>query len=374
MSKSILRGEVFGLTQESTMVGEGPTLRRRRVRESSKMRRCVMEAHAMLSDVRAGDPYAALRVREALSTSDLFRSATGEVLDREMLRQYDDMETQWSKFSTRTTVRNFKPKKLIDLMGSRNSLARVPEHTNYPQSDYSFSENELSVDKFGEQFGYTFEARINDDLGELDTIPNSWAIKARYTEDDVSLAMLADPLTGAPNTDFWNAGNGNLGSGLLTADNLQTAITTVSTKRDEKGRIRRPGQLHLVVGPALQFTAERVLNTSEIEYTDGTERYRVPNPFRGKISLTVMENLPGVAWFVMPVPSAPRPAFYTAFLTGFETPDVRYKANQGKAMGGGDLPADAGSFDDDTVYWRVRHIAGAGHGDPLFTWASDGTA
>src|SRR5699024_2395058 len=132
MSKSILRGEVFGLTQESTMVGEGPTLRRRRVRESSKMRRCVMEAHAMLSDVRAGDPYAALRVREGLSTSDLFRSATGEVLDREMLRQYDDMEAQWSKFSTRTTVRNFKPKKLIDLMGSRNSLARVPEHTNYP--------------------------------------------------------------------------------------------------------------------------------------------------------------------------------------------------------------------------------------------------
>lgn len=372
MSKSILLGETFGLSQEGTMIGEGPALRRKRVRESAKMRRAVMEAKAMLEAVRAGDPYAALRVREALTTSDLFRAATGEVLDREMLRAYDDVETQWTKFSTRTTVRNFRPKKLMDLMGARNSLARVPEHTNYPQSDYELSESEISVEKFGEQFGYTFEARVNDDIGELDVIPNSWSVKARYTEDDVSLAQLADPSTGAPNTAFWNVGNGNLGSGLLNPTNLQAAITTVSTKRDADGRIRRPGPLQLVVGPALQFTAERVLNTEEIEYTDGTEKVKVRNPFNGKISLTVLENLPGVAWFIMPVPSAPRPAFYTAFLTGFETPDVRYKANQGKALGGGDLPADAGSFDDDTVYWRVRHITGAATGDPLFTWASDG--
>ncbi len=86
----------------------------------------------------------------------------------------------------------------------------------------------------------------------------------------------------------------------------------------------------------------------------------------------MLDNLPGAAWFVLPVPTAPRPAFYTAFLTGWETPDIRYKSDQGRSQGGGDLGPDAGSFDNDSVRWRVRHIAGAAQGDPKFTWASDG--
>ena len=51
---------------------------------------------------------------------------------------------------------------------------------------------------------------------------------------------------------------------------------------------------------------------------------------------------------------------------------MRYKADQGNSLGGGSLSADAGSFDDDTIYYRVRHIVGAATGDPKFTYASDG--
>ena len=47
--------------------------------------------------------------------------------------------------------------------------------------------------------------------------------------------------------------------------------------------------------------------------------------------------------------------------------------DQGASLGGGDLPADAGSFDDDTIYFRVRHITGGATGDPKFALASDGT-
>ena len=86
----------------------------------------------------------------------------------------------------------------------------------------------------------------------------------------------------------------------------------------------------------------------------------------------MLDNLPGNAWFIIPAPSAPRPAFYVGFLAGYETPDMRYKADQGNSLGGGSLSADAGSFDDDTIYYRVRHIVGAAAGDPMFTYASDG--
>lgn len=376
---NILIGEAFGLNADSTLSGEGPRARRKRVREQARAnpayRRALLEAKALLTDAWAGDKLATQRVNEAVTTSDLFKSAAGEVLDTMMLAAYDTHEPQWQKIAARTTLRNFKPKRLRELIGSTATLARVPEHTNYPQADYDLAERQIAVAKFGEAFGYTFEARINDEIGELEAVPGGWALKARYTEDDNVISQLANPLTGAPNTGFFNAGNENIGSGLLTADNLQAAITTVTTKRDKSGRVLRAPALQLVVGPALQFTAERVLNTSEIRTTeaDGSVTIR-SNPFNGKVTLTVLSGLVGTAWFVIPVASAPRPAFYSGFLAGYETPDLRVKRDQGSRMGGGDIDPGDGSFDDDTVYYRCRHIHGASGGDPKFTYASDGLA
>lgn len=376
MTNTILIGESFGLDANLTMTGEGPGARRARVRARAKQdpayRRALTEAKALIRAAVAGDPIASVRVNEAFTTSDLFKSVTGEVLDVEMLKTYDEQPTQWTKFAARTTLRNFKPKKLRDLIGSTAGLPRVPEHTDFPEAKHSVAEREISVGKFGEQFGYTFEARINDEIGELQAVPAGWAAKARYTEDDNAIAAVANPVTGAPNTAFFNVGNDNLGTGALTATNLQAAITKVSTKKDENGRLRAPGQLQLVVGPGLQFAAERLLNTVEIERVEGGVTIKEANPFKGKVVLTVLANLPGTAWFIMPVPTAPRPAFYVGFLAGFETPDVRYKADQGSSVGGGALGADSGSFDNDTIYYRVRHITGAAGGDPLFTYASDG--
>lgn len=379
MSNVKIAGEAFGLSPAMQMVGEGPAVRRRRrdarAAESAGYRRQLMEAHAILTDAWAGDKAAGLLLNEAMTTSDLFRSATGEVLDTMTLAAYEDVAPQWSKFAARTTVPNFKPKRLLDMQNSRSGLRRVPEKTNYPLASTSMEERTIAVAKFGEQFGYTFEARLNDEYGELQQIPNGWAVNARYTEDDEALAQLADGSTGAPNPAFFNVGNENLGAGELTAANLQAAYTTVTTKRSADNRIRRPGPLQLVVGPALELQAERLLNTTEIRYTDSEGATVIEtNPMRGKVTVTVLENLPGTSWFIIPAASAPRPAFYVAFLTGFETPDVRFKNDQGQRLGGGSIPAEQGSFDNDTVWYRVRHIVGAATGDPLFTWASDGLA
>ena len=373
MSTNLLVSDQFDLNEAGALTGEGPERRRQLARSSASMREAMVRAKTLLDAAESGSKLALLQINEAITTSDLFKSAVGNVLDYELLRQYEDIETQWTKIAARTTVKDFKPKRLVDLGRNRHKLRRVPEHTNYPIASTDVAERTISVAKFGERFGYTFEARVNDDIGELDQVPLGWATQTRYTEDDEVLEQLANPVTGAPNTAFFNAENGNLGTGLLTATNLQAAITSVTTKRDSDGRLLRPGGLQLVVGPALQFTAERVMNTTEVEVTeaDGTKT-KQSNPFRGKVQLTVMANLPGTAWFVIPLPNAPRPAFYAAFLRGFETPDMRYKADGGNRLGGGQVPVEDGSFDDDTIWYRVRHIVGAAHGDPMFTWASDG--
>lgn len=358
--------EAFGLTEAGVMAGTGPTARRQRINPK------IVEAATLLGRAWNGDRMANLLVHEALSTSDLFKSAAGDVLDREMLAQYEAMPTQWGKIATRTTVPNFKKKYLRELSGARTRFERVPELSEYPSSDYTFSERTIAVEKYGRRFGYSFEAKINDDLDELSQVPGEFATGARLTEDYLVISQLANPLTGAPNTAFFKVANGNIGTGALTQANLQTAITTVSLKRDAHGNLLSPGPLQLVVGPALQFTAQRVLDQNELRITSGTVQTIEPNPLRGRITLTVMENLPGAAWFVLPLPSAPRPAIYVSFLRGYETPDLRYKNDQGARPGGGTINPDEGDFDVDAVYWRARHIVGAAQGDPMFTYASDG--
>lgn len=319
-----------------------------------------------------GNERARTAVNEALTTSDLFLSATGEVFDRALMAEYERMPVQWTKVSSRTTVNDFRPKKLVDLLGGRGTLAKVPEHTNYPEASTSSAESEIFVEKYGEQYGYTFEARRNDRLNELQRIPAGFAAKARATEDIATLAALANPVTGAPNTGFFNADNENIYTGALTAENVQAALTSLSTKRDEEGNLLYPGELHVVVGPALRFTAQRIFGAQQIRTTNGGVEVIEANPLSGQ-GWTVMDNMPGTAWFVLPRPAAARPALFTAFLTGEEQPDLRVKKDQGQRPGGGDVPVDAGSFEDDTIYWRVRHITGGATGDPMFALASDGT-
>ena len=88
----------------------------------------------------------------------------------------------------------------------------------------------------------------------------------------------------------------------------------------------------------------------------------------GAFEVTVNEKQLGGTWMVLPKPGTTHKSpLWAATLTGYETPDYRYLNNQGKSLGGGDLGPDDGSFDDDSVQYRARHIFGAATADPPLT-------
>lgn len=368
--------DTFGLSEGATLDYGSPTLRRRALRENGHRMQAVLEAKSLMDRAWAGDKRSYNTLHEALTTSDLFRSAAGEVLDIEMLQAYETIEVQWKKIATSTSLRNFKPKDLRTLMMGSAGFQKVPELNPYPMgTGPAITEAFISVAKFGERWAYSFEAQINDELGELQSVPRQWGTRAGYTEDDAVLAQLANPVTGAPNTAFFNATNKNLGTGALTADNLMTAMQNVKTSKvDANGRMLRAPQLQLVTGPGLSIQANLVLNSNFIRYTDSTtgQVTELSNPFQGVVQHVEMANLPGKAWFILPVPNSARPAFFLGHLVGYETPDLRFAADQGQSISGGALGQSAGSFENDSIAYRVRHICGAAVGDPTFTWASDG--
>jgi len=371
--------DMFGLTEAGTMPGVSPLARRQYDPEHAA---AIVEASRLWERVWIkGDPHAAVTVREALSTSDLFRSATGDVLDRELLARYGDVPTQWAAVASRTTVRNFKPKTMVDLMGGRTVLDVVPEETEYPTAGTEAAEYRISVRKFGRRFGYSWEASVNDDLDELRLIPDTFATAAALTEDAAVFDQLFDRVTGVPNTAFFRAPNDDDAPGrvdtraataALTSENLQAAITAVRGRRDFEGNPIPAGRLKLVVGYAQEINARRILEATEIRTTSGSRTTLEPNPLRGIVDLVVIERQPGNAWFLLPQTTAARPAIAVAFLRGYETPDLRVQANAGNRIGGGGIDPGEGSFNDDTVYFRVRHVVGSATLDPMHTYASTG--
>jgi hypothetical protein len=282
------------------------------------------------------------------------------LIDREMLANYESLPTQWPKFLTPTTLKDFKPKYMSELVLGAQVFKDVPERTAYPMAKGPrLAEYPIQGKKTGLLWGFSFEAQVNDDLEQLMMVPNAMPQMAVDTEDDRGLRLLITLETGALNTGFFNVGQRQhrhaRAERRQPADRARLAAHQA---RPDKGTIIPAGTLQLVVGPALQAQAERILNVDRVQVADGNGGFTYePNPLRGKVELVVNEKQLGESWIVMPKPgTSVRAPFWFGRVRGYEQPDFRYKADQGRAIGGGDIVVNDGSFDDDTIWYRGRHI------------------
>jgi len=378
----LLLAESFGLTENGALKGTTNEAHRRL---SPTRAKALKEAAELWAKAWGGDKMAALVVNEALTTSDLFVSATGDLLDRELLGVYGDVPGVWQNFATRTTVRNFKPKKLIDIMGGKTRLDVVPQLTEYPGAESDTNEFAISAKKFGRRFGYSWEAGVNDDIDELRQIPNQYGRASQLTEEYAALEAITTAVTGAPLAAYFKAYDAtaagllgytvfdNSSTAALTSAAVQAAIESIAGRRDKEGNILPHSGLILMVGPALQFTAARILNATMVRTTSGAKSVDEPNPLKGAVSLVVNPLLAGASWFVLPDPKgAARPAVAVAFLAGHETPDLRVSSNTGSRVGGGAIAPEEGDFEVDGVWYRVRHVTGSAALDPIHTYGSTG--
>lgn len=377
ISSQILSGQA-AVAESTDTEGAGFT----RIPHSSdpKFLARVDEALAVFERGISGSFRGRAELAESLTTSD-FPLLLGAGFERELIAQYSQVTPVWSQYIYRTTVKDFREKSLIDLLGGRSLLDPVAEAAPYPARSVDESEYKIKVGKFGGRIPITWEMVINDDLDALRDLPNRLAQGARDTENHLGASLLVD--AAGANSAFFNAGNGNApASAPLTMDNLGAAIQTINSRKDESGRpvVTNRG-LVLVVPPELELQALAILNATEVRSTSGNKTLVGGNLLRGRVSLVVdpwlsviaKDAKAGTRWFVLPAPSNPRPALAIGFLRGHETPDLRVKADTGQRVGGGLVPATEGSFDFDTIQYRVRHVLGSAHMDPIATYVSDGS-
>lgn len=323
----------------------------------------ILEARELFQGAMNGNLRARAQVMETLTTSD-FPLLLAAAYGRELQQEYGAIAPIWQKFAKRSVVSDFRPKNLIDIMGGRGALEKVREAAEYPARKATESTRSFTVDKYGARFPLTWEMVKNDDLGAFRDFPTRLAVAARETEERVALAPL------------FNAAGTGLSSFLtprvnaskdLTAANLNAAYLDIVSRKDPDGRPVVVTEPILLIPSALAQVAANIVNVIENVDAQGNKRSGngliatpqiVVNPWLDIVG-SGYTNL-AKTWYLIPGPgTSVKPALTMAFMAGEENPDLRVKNDQGTAIGGGSISPEQGSFDDDTIQYRVRHIMGA---------------
>ena len=306
-----------------------------------------LDAAKLLEGALRGDRQDKLKLQEGISTSDL-PVQLAPTVNKIMLESYAAQPKVWNQFATAMT------------------------------------ESTMAVKKAGSRIRFSWETIVNDgQIGLLERLPIELAQKAAGKEDEEVTKQLV--AAGGLNTDNFKSGNQNLlsGNGALTIETLEAAIEAANLQTWQGGLMTPISRFALVVPRALEMTARRILAIQSVR-TESTVGSTVTsltsgNPIGSQVEIVVNDWITkinsgaGAYWFLVPVPGQGiNPNLALGFLRGYETPELRIKMNGGTFIGGGDVPARDGSFDNDDFEMRIRHIATGGFIVPTGTIASTG--
>jgi hypothetical protein len=355
-----------------------------------------VEAAKLLEGALRGDRQDKLRLQEGISTSDLPVLLT-PTINKIMLADYAAQPRVWDQFATRLVVDDFRPVTFqtmryedegLDNAGDKfyaGSLPTVPEYSEYPTAGwFDVSEQTMSVKKAGSRIRFSWETIVNDgQIGLLERLPLELAQKAAGKEDEEVTKQLVSG-SGLNVANFKTANqNVIVGNPALTIASLEAAIDAANKQTYNGNFMTTVSRFALVIPRSLEMTARRILAIQSVstETTSGSTVTSLVtgNPIGSQIEIVINDWItkinPGAAayWFLIPVPGQTiNPNLVLGFLRGYEAPELRIKMNGGQFLGGGDVPSRDGSFDNDDVEMRIRHISTGGFLTATGTIASTG--
>lgn len=337
----------------------------------------VAEAAKLFAEgVAKRTPAAEHRLKEAMTRSD-FPLLLGKAFEVEAIQRQKDAVKEYEPFTFETTVPDFRPKKFRDIFGS-TVFEEVAEGEEYKADSLSETEIEIQVKKFGRRFQYTWELAISGDFTGLADFPRRLGNGAVETSNrNVFSTFVGEK---GPRADFFDT----VANVPLSPQNLDAAIRSLALKEDHRGDLVDTTKLVLVVPPTLAVEANRIVGAAELdlEVTDGNKKTitKVQNPFAGMVEVLVTREVVkldssakrATTWYLLPGKETATPSVIHASLQGHESVDIRVKNDQGNRVGGGAVPFEEGSYMDDTIDFRGRHVDGAAKGFTVAAYASTG--
>lgn len=326
-------------------------------------------------------------LQEAMTTSD-FPLLFGDLLYRQLLGNYTPWPVTYPGYFRIMDLNDFRNMNLYTIDGGQGILPPVAQSAPYPEVKFVEGRYQISVAKYGQRYGITFEMVINDDLNAFQQRPLMMATACRRSEEYLATQQMCD--VNGPHAAFFTAGNKNIitSNPALSLPALQTAFKVIAAQKDKDGQPIMLDMVNLVVTPNDEVTARNILGASQLRINDATggasagQFMYVNNWMNARVTLHVNPYIPIIAsaatanpWFLISNAKdmTQRPAFMFGFMRGRRNPQLMMKDPNQQALGGGDMDIREGNFDNDTIDYKVRHIFGAAQGDPIMAASSNGT-
>jgi ATP-dependent protease ClpP protease subunit len=263
------------------------------------------------------------------STSD-FAEITGNVANKSMLKGFEEAEETFERWTSRGTLTDFKVATRVD-MGVFPSLAVVPEGTEYKYVTTSDRSQTVVLSTYGQIFGITRQAVVNDDLSVFTRIPSRMGRAARRTVGDLVYALLTANAAMPDTIALFHASHGNLVAGTPgdapTVASVTEAKVAMATQQDDDQYATalniRPS--YLICPVALETTA-RVLAAAQYDpaATLGT---MTPNPHSGTFEVVADARLDAddsAAWYMAANPNS-IDTIEVLYLNGVNTPTMEQR-------------------------------------------------
>lgn len=345
-----------------------------RIEENATKRQ--IEAAKLLVAAQSGDLSARVKLQEGISSSDI-PTLLQPAINVTFLAQYAAQPTVWNQIATEYTVNDFGPIKFGDFQIDPSALTDsngddfvagglpvVGEYDEYPAVKHVTQELTKNIDrKRGVRARLSWEALRR--TGNFDVIGQFTQAFAQYAaqQEDIALAKLFVTTGGA-------IGEAFTGKQLASDDaiSLTTLEEALAQSREARvnGRPLGASTFKLIHGAGLTTTVNNLMSIQTIKRTDGNGTYDVnagviTGPFR-PIEFPTLDLVSGGStdawWFVVPETTV-RPQFLEVFLSGERTPLISIKDSGHMSLAGGEVPVREGSFDEDDIQTRVRHIVEA---------------
>jgi len=354
-----------------------------RLRSKEGMRHCMALAE-LIAGVKEGR-VPEYHLQEAMGTDD-FPLLFGDLLYRQLLGNYMPWPVTYPSWMRVVDVKDFRALNLYTIDGGQGILPQVKEHEPYPEIAFTEGHYSVSVLKYGQRYGISFEMIIQDDLNAFNDRPVLMGVGARRSEEYLATTKLCD--VNGPDASFFSSGNANLTTGPLTIKNLQAAFKVLAAQTDADGQPIMVDAATLLVTPNDEITARNILGASQLRINaasgggDSDQFLYTDNWMKAKLKLEVNPYIPYVAsscatnpWFLIANPNdvSRRPAFVFAFMRGRRSPQLFVKDPDAMMLGGGAASPTEGNFDNDDINYKIRHIFGATQVDPKAAVASFGS-
>ncbi len=353
----------------------------------------VKEADRLLTSALRGNFADAGLLREVHTTSDLPFSLA-HLISSVAIPQFDKAPRTWEALAGVRTVPTFDNVRLhsliselpsgagvIDGTGDTNytdGLPGIPEGAPYPYVTIGKGKEAFSakVQKSGAKFGFTWESNINDVEGFYDSLPNDLVELALDTEErEVYDALLSatQTMTGGTLPD----GTVVPVNAAVSVNAIGQAIHELQMRQINNRFIGASSNGYNVVVPIgakwildfeLSQTLLTVQNGSSI-FTGGDRSWL------GGFDIIESSRVTGTNWYVLPKPGGvKRPVLELGRLRGYESPELRANGNTGVYLGTSSaVPFNEGSWDNDTIDYRIRYVAGGILWSDSFVLWSEGT-